>query len=245
MKVVIFLVGLIGQLHINGTTAPGPGAAALVKENMHKARIIVPTGAVHPSAHQFTQVYSGGGIDIYALAGDIVISGINAGDVTWTPTFTSEVQSLRRVTGLPNGSLHPNVRSKTWAYIDLPEGTLDVDAYYEHDYFLDGDDMLCVPSRIKFTGTATGTTIKFINNMGKDLEIDAGAEMTIVNLPRIGSRGHYKYFAELMNGGNQNNVLKWSDPAAGTEKTCPKPHFDPGTLPYRADSADCTNTHFP
>lgn len=251
--VVIYFVGLIAHLQYSTAPPPAPvkNVAALVVEAGHKPRLVVTKTAVRgtPSFPWIEDI--DGKYSSYDLSGPdpITIDNITAGTVTRSANFTNEVTKLTdatRKTDLKAGVKAETDHTAVYAYIELPGGTLGVAGYYPDNYQLAGGTTQCVPSRTSLnTDTLSGNVITFKAG-SKTLEIDVSSKpsITIANLPTNSmATGHFKSYASLMHLGDRNQVKLWARDSTSCAKT---PTFNPSEVGIgKADTADCTNTHFP
>jgi hypothetical protein len=252
MTVIIYFVGLIA--HLQYGMNPARNVAALVYEMNHKPLLVLPKDAVKSATFTKVDEQDQNGVTYwyYDLSGSgrITIENIAAGPVTWLTHFTNEVKSLKDATKKTDlkADVKAEISSAAYAYIELHGGDLDVAGYYQYDYEYDGNDTPCVPSRTSFTTTtASGNMIRFVADNGNQMVVDVSANpsITIANVPTKPMVGHFKHYADLMDGGNESIVKKWADPGQ-PQKCLLTPIFTPSDVDVgKADTADCTNTHFP
>ena len=254
MAFIIYFVGFIAHLRYPYNTGVR-NVAALIFEQHHLPRLVVTnaTNAVAYATFPETDYNTAKNIKYYDLSGSgrITIENIAAGAVSWSTLFRDEVKGLQGATGKTDlkTDVQSGLSSAVYAFIELRGGGyLDVAGYYRYDSEYDGVETPCVPSRTSFTATTkSGGLIRLVADSGKEIVIDVtkNPTITIANVPAKAMSGHFKYYANLMDGGNPANTKAWADPAQ--PQPCTKsPIFNPLDLDVsKADTADCTNTHFP
>lgn len=246
MTVIIYFVGLIAHLTYSaGSQGLQLQVAALVYENNHTPELIVDSGDVLPSRNPYSPVMDASGRNHYSLltAGVVHILGVASGPMIVAPTVSMPtVKSLPAVTGAQYlRATVKDEKTNAYAFVELEGGRLELHDYFKYMSKYNSGTPECVPSRIAFTTQASGTAVTFIFADGHDLVVKASARVTIANLPPLNMTGHFKVYADLMDGGDQAAVGKWTD----TMQLCALPNiFQPSSL-GKGDGADCTNTRFP